>query len=218
MNSGKNRLFYSVLDADRKNILDKLSVFKNHFYLAGETALALQIGHRISVDFDFFTAGKFENENLIKFVKTVFTQFEISIIQNEPDTLTFLLNDTVKISLSKLSYNNVLPLIETEYFKLVQIREIGVMKLLALFRATYKDYVDIYYILKKYELAEIIKIAVQKHPEFEASTYLRALISSYDDVDDLPIYFTEGFKVKREIIFNFIENKTVEYIKNYCNG
>ncbi len=212
MNSGKNKLIYSVLDKNRIEILNKLSVFKDDFYLAGGTALALQLGHRISVDFDFFTSGKFDNEKLIQLVKTVFNNFNISIIQNERNALTFLLNDAIKVSLFKLSYSNALPLIETEYFKLAQIIEIGVMKLLAIYRASYKDYVDLYFILKNYELAELISVAKEKHSEFDKATYLRALIS-YDDVDEFPINFTSDFKVDRNTVFNFIEQKVVEYLK-----
>ncbi len=88
-NSGKNDLIYAVLDDDRTEILDKLSVFKNHFYLAGGTGLALQLGHRKSVDFDYFTSRKFENNKLIDFVKTTFHGTKISVIQNELNTLTF---------------------------------------------------------------------------------------------------------------------------------
>ena len=211
-NSGKNKLCYSVLSEDRNNILDKLTVFKNRFYLAGGTALALQLGHRISVDFDFFSSGKFENEKLTKLVKSTFNDSKINFIQNENETITFLLDDTIKISLFKLSYDNYFPLIETKYFNLAGIKEIGVMKLLALFRATYKDYVDLFYILKKYELSELLKAAEAKHPEFDKTIYLRALLS-YDDVDDFPIVFAPGFNVDRNTVFNFIESKTVKYLK-----
>ena len=44
-NFGDNKLHFEVLDVKRRNLLDKLIVFKEDFYLAGGTALALQIGH-----------------------------------------------------------------------------------------------------------------------------------------------------------------------------
>ncbi len=212
-NSGKNDLIYTVLDDDRREILDKLSVFKNHFYLAGGTGLALQLGHRKSVDFDFFTSQEFENDKLINFVKTTFYGTKISVIQNELNTLTFLLNESIKLSLFKLQYSNVLPLLQTEFFNLAQILEIGVMKLLALFRATYKDYVDIYFILQKYDLAELINLAKKKHHELDIGIYLRALLA-YDDVDDFPISFMQNFEINRKAVFGFIEKKTIEYLEN----
>lgn len=211
-NSGKNNLIYSVLGDSRIELLEKLSVFKNHFYLAGGTGLALQLGHRKSVDFDYFTSNEFENEKLINIVKKTFYGIKISVIQNELDTLTFLLNGSIKLSLFKLQYSNVMPLIKTEFFNLAQIPEIGVMKLLALFRATYKDYLDIYFILQKYELAELLNLAKKKHPELDLGTYLRALLA-YDDVDDFPISFMPGFEVNRNEVFDFIEKKTIEYLE-----
>ncbi len=213
MNSGKNKLFYSVLDEDRIKLLDKLSAFKDNFYLAGGTALALQIGHRISVDFDFFTSDHFENEKLIKTLKTIFDEYAITIIQNEIDTLTVLLNDRIKISFFNLPYKNILPLIDTKFFNLAQIKEIAIMKFLALFRATYKDYVDLYFILKNNHLKELIALAKTKHPEFDEANYVRALIS-YDDIDDFPISFMPGYEISRDKVFSFIELKTVEYIKS----
>ena len=97
-------------------------------------------------------------------------------------------------------------------FNTLANKKIGVMELLALFRATYKDYIDLYYILKKFELSELLKAAEAKHPEFDKTIYLRALLS-YDDVDKFPIAFAQGFNVARSSVFNFIESKTVKYLK-----
>jgi predicted nucleotidyltransferase component of viral defense system len=72
-----------VLDSSRSSILDKLSKFKDEFYLAGGTALALQIGHRISVDFDFFTTKEFDNFSLLKKLDHIFVDESILVVQNE---------------------------------------------------------------------------------------------------------------------------------------
>ncbi len=47
-------MFYNILDQQRLSILPLLKNFKEDFYLAGGTALALQLGHRDSLDFNFF--------------------------------------------------------------------------------------------------------------------------------------------------------------------
>ena len=44
--------FDKVLGAAQKDIWDKLNIFSNDFYMAGGTGLALQLGHRMSVDVD----------------------------------------------------------------------------------------------------------------------------------------------------------------------
>lgn len=58
-------MHFEALTTDGKKIFPKLSKFEG-FYLAGDTALALQIGHRISVDFDFFTGEKIKRTLLSK--------------------------------------------------------------------------------------------------------------------------------------------------------
>ena len=211
-NFGDNKLHFEVLDVKRRNLLDKLIVFKEDFYLAGGTALALQIGHRISVDFDFFTSEPFDNEKFLTQIENIFLDNSVAIIQNEKDTITILLDNEVKLSFFHLPYSNLYPLIATEYFYIAQIKEIGIMKLLALFRATFKDYVDIYFILKQLELSVLIEGAKKKHPNFDKTMYLKALIS-FDDVDEIPILFVANNEIKRKDVFSFIEEKVVEFIK-----
>ena len=53
---------YYIFDKTRQKMLLPLAAFKNDFYFAGGTGLALQLGHRISEDFDFFTNTKINVE------------------------------------------------------------------------------------------------------------------------------------------------------------
>lgn len=211
-NFGDDKLFYNVLNDDRIRLLEILTEFKDDFYLAGGTALALQIGHRISVDFDFFTSKNFKNFELLKRIEKIFYEYKISVIQNENDTISVILNNEIKLSFFKLEYSNYFSLVNTKYFNIAQVKEIAIMKLLALFRFTYKDYVDIYFILKELNLQEIIQSAEKKHSNFDKSLYIKALLS-YDDVDDFPIKFLAGNEIKRREVFDYIEMKTIEYIK-----
>jgi len=57
-------MFYDILDKRRIDILPLLKLFKEEYYLVGETAFALQLGHRDSVDFDFFKKEDFEKNFL----------------------------------------------------------------------------------------------------------------------------------------------------------
>ena len=76
-------MFYNILDKKRKNILPFLKNFKSDFYLAGGTALALQIGHRDSIDFDFFAPQDIDTKKLFEKIRDIFQDFEISKIQEE---------------------------------------------------------------------------------------------------------------------------------------
>lgn len=204
-------LFYNILDSKSKTILENLKEFKKHFYLAGGTGLALQIGHRKSDDFDFFTHKDFSEINVHKIINENFRSNVINYLQVEKDTLTVLMNDKIKISFFSLSYQNYLPLIETKYFNLADEREIGVMKLISLLRAAYRDYVDLYFILKKYSLEQIISLAQKKHPEIDIEIYLKSLVS-FDDIEIMPLKFTKGNKVSHKQVFNYIKKCTEEFL------
>lgn len=76
-------MFYEILDKKRQKILPFLKRFKNDFYLAGGTALALQIGHRDSIDFDFFTRNDIDTAKLFLNIKEALTGHAIYKIQEE---------------------------------------------------------------------------------------------------------------------------------------
>ena len=91
-------MFYDILDTQRKNILPKLSQLKKEFYLGGGTALALQLGHRDSIDFDFFTSESFDTNVLFNFLADIFSEQKIQKTQEEKNTLTIILDEYVKLS------------------------------------------------------------------------------------------------------------------------
>ena len=70
-------MFYDILDKKRLDMLPLLKVFKKDFYLAGGTALALQINHRFSSDFDFFTQTEFNAAILPQRIKKIIPDFEL---------------------------------------------------------------------------------------------------------------------------------------------
>lgn len=207
-----DKLYFNILDRERMSVLPHLAFLKNRFYLAGGTALALQIGHRTSIDFDFFTENTFDNSRLFLEIEENFDQSAIEITQNLKDTLTIVLDKSVKISLFRTPYPVILPLIESNYLWLLPEIEIGVMKLIALTRAAYRDYVDLYFILKKYSLQEIIILAREKYKNFDEGIYLKCLLF-YDDIEISPLQLQKGFVKKRKEIFSFIEQMTWEYLK-----
>lgn len=204
-------LNYDVLNSQRFKILKELQPFKYRFYLAGGTGLALQLGHRISEDFDLFTNIPFDNEQLNSEMLKLFPNHTISILQNEENTYTCLLNDEIKLSFFKLTYENIYPLIKTDYLNIADILEIGIMKILALSRASYKDYVDLYYILKTNDLSELIKAAKKKHKDFNEAIYIKCLLS-YEDLEMLPIKFMSGFHIDPKVVFAVIEKKVKAYL------
>jgi hypothetical protein len=66
-------MHYEILDTARQSILPRFAHIKDRFYLAGGTALALHLGHRESVDFDFFSPDSFNTEKLFDEMRDIFS-------------------------------------------------------------------------------------------------------------------------------------------------
>ena len=91
-------MFYDILDKKRLAVLPLLAAYKKDFYLAGGTALALQLGHRDSVDFDFFSTNEFDTSALFQETRNVFKGHSLTKIQEEKNTLTVLIDEDIKLS------------------------------------------------------------------------------------------------------------------------
>lgn len=205
------QLKLNILNKKRKNLLPLLKGFKDEFYLAGGTALALQAGHRRSEDFDFFTSDTFDLQALQEKTNSLLKDYPISVTQLEEDTYSIIIDEEVKISFFKIEHEAILPFKESEWFRLCNKLEIGSMKIAALLRAAFRDYVDLYFLLKEFTLGEILSICEKKYSGFEKSVYLKALLS-YDDIELTPIQYLEGYEKTPKEIFSFIEKQTRRFL------
>jgi hypothetical protein len=160
------------------------------FYLAGGTALALQIGHRLSVDFDLFCDGPIDRTLLSK-VKKTFAGFPVEPVINNPDELTAFI-DQVKTTFLSYPFPVVDPLVSLDGLRMLSVKEIGATKAYTIGRrGTYKDYVDLYFIVVEHHasLEEIIGMAEQKfRHEFNSRLFTEQLLFM-DDVLDYQIDF-----------------------------
>ncbi|MCX6810005.1 MAG: nucleotidyl transferase AbiEii/AbiGii toxin family protein [Candidatus Berkelbacteria bacterium] len=192
-------MYPEVLKAENKKIFPRLSQFKK-FYLAGGTSLALQIGHRISVDFDFFSTKEIDKKLLYQ-VNQVFPKSKIRPTINNSGELTVFVDD-VKLTFLYYPFGIVLKPIEYQNVNLLQIEEIAASKAHTIGRrGSFKDYVDLYFIIsKKYcTLEEIIKLAKKKYgDEFSARLFLEQLIY-LEDIKDINIIFLKKKTTKKQI-------------------
>jgi predicted nucleotidyltransferase component of viral defense system len=126
---------------------DLVGIFnKRRAVLAGGTALALQIGHRISVDLDFFTAEPFKVEAIISEIRKTGNSF--MILSESEDHLTVDV-EGVKISLFRYGYPFLQEPIFFENARIAGLLDIAAMKIIAINqRGTKRDFVDLYCILQ----------------------------------------------------------------------
>ncbi len=204
LNQEKLRMYYDILDKKRLDVLPLLKAFKVDFYLAGGTALALQIGHRDSIDFDFFSANDFNTIKLFEKVQNIFVNHEVVKIQEEKNTLTVLVDNNIKISFFTYRSNLLKDKIDEENLFLASVEDIACMKLTAILsRATNKDYIDLYYILKENKLEDILELFKIKFKETDINLVLKSLVY-FDDIDIEPIIFKHEMKVDFEEVKGFL--------------
>lgn len=180
------------------------------FYLAGGTALALELGHRISIDLDFFTQQSFSVREVADTLKA---KGRLEITSQDEGTLNGELNG-VKISFFEYKYKMLFPTKEYLGVQLADERDIAAMKILAISdRGSRKDFVDLFVLLKMYSLDEILMFFNEKYKEYNYNTMhiLKSLTYFNDADEDLePIYIhpISWAEVKKSI-----QNAVTEYLK-----
>lgn len=194
-----------ALTEKAKEILPALRNF-NNFYLAGGTALALQIGHRISVDFDLFSEKEIDKDLFLR-VKKVFSANEMSLSVNNLDELTVFI-DGIKTTFLKYPFPLIFGLVDYEGVNLLSVKEIAATKAYTINRrGSFKDYADLFFVVsKKYTtLEEIIEISDKKFgKEFNSRLFLEQLVY-LDDVEDIEIKFLKESATREKIKLFFTE-------------
>lgn len=197
-------MFDNILTKNQKELLPLIKIFSPDFYLVGGTAIALQIGHRRSIDFDLFSDKDF---NFLTVRKKILkkTKIESTLNQGEGE-LTVIVNK-VKLTFyyypfsikRKLDFNGII--------KLPDLLTLGAMKAFALGkRAKWKDYVDLYFILKKYSFENLIKKARSIFKNEFNEKLFRAQLCYFDDIDySEEIDFMPGFEEDDDKIKKFLE-------------
>lgn len=159
------------------------------FYLAGGTALALQLGHRQSVDFGFFT----QERGMGSLVEEWLVQLTGAAVRDrDADTLHGELQSVFVSFIGGYRYPTIEPLVVSEGLSLANLLDIALMKLLAItHRATVRDYVDLAAILRSgVDLQALLERATAKYgPQFNPLVALRSLASfDSDDIDhEMPL-------------------------------
>lgn len=205
-----DRLYYDILDKERLKLLPLLKEFGKSFYLAGGTALALQIGHRDSIDFDFFSLDDFSTRVLFKKIEKAIVKHSIKKIQEEENTLSVLVDNRIKISFFTYKYKLIEKLINAENVRLASVIDIGCMKLSAIVaRAVIKDYVDIYFILQKTPLKRLLNAAERKFPDIDINLILKSLVF-FNDIEEDPIIFKHGHKISFQTVKLFLSRAVAQ--------
>lgn len=196
-----------ILTPAAAELFPRLSAFKAGFYLAGGTGLALQIGHRVSVDFDLFS-GEAVKKTLVGNIEELFAKQAREIMVSSRSELTMMIGG-VKFTFLHYPFPVILPLNTSGPIPILAVKEILATKAYTVGRrGEFKDYVDLYVGLSDghASLGEVIAIARQKYGDaFNDRLFLEQLVY-FDDLEAVEIKMTSGHPPsKRELAEYFSE-------------
>ena len=199
------------------NLLKELQaseVFADYF-LVGGTALSLQLGHRISEDIDLFTRYNIKKDEILDFFNRNYNgKYQIINIQNI--ILQVLING-IKVDMVKYDYDFIEDIKTDSGIRYLGIKDIAAMKLMAVANRgdQAKDFIDIYYLLKKLSLTDMFKYYKQKYKQNDISPIKRSLVY-FDDVTENNWHSVKLLKDKLSIknVKQKITNEMNNYNKN----
>ncbi len=177
-------LHYQTVEPHTLELLKSLmqKSYLQQFVLVGGTALALQIGHRKSVDLDMFTIQDFDTENL---VPLLLKDYYLVPTLQLPQTLIADINE-VKVDFIRFKYRFIRPIIETEGLKMLSIEDIAPMKLDAITgRGSKKDFFDLYFLLQYFSLEKLFDLYLEKYPH-QTTFHVARSIAYFVDAENNP--------------------------------
>ncbi len=159
------------------------------FVLVGGTALALQIGHRSSVDIDLFSTEPFDVQTM---TDLLVSEYGFKVLSQQKNTIRGIISD-VMTDLITHPYP-FLEIVEEDGIRMASMKDIAAMKLnaIAISGERFKDFADIYFLLESYRLSEMLDFYCTKYAQDRSLHILRSLLY-FDDVvvADKPMFFLQ---------------------------
>jgi len=193
-----------ILSSEQKNLLSLIKLFRREFYLVGGTAIALQIGHRKSIDFDLFKSVPFNSRRILDKINAGKYQYNVTRRVSEQLNLTVL---NVKMTFFEYPYPIETPVVFEKIIRMPDLLSLAAMKAFALGkRSKWKDYIDLYFLLRDYFSLEMI---IQKaesifEQEFSAKLFRSQLAYHADITHDEIVDFLPGFEIDNEEVKSFL--------------
>lgn len=192
-----------ILSKEQKRLLPVIALFKKEYYLVGETAIALHLGHRQSVDFDLFKKNKLRKNDIFTKLRSV--SREIINGYEDSDQLNLMV-DGVKFTFFQFPYEILIHSELEGIIKMPNLLTLSAMKAFALVRrAKWKDYVDLYFILKfHFSIKEISN---------EAKVLFKDQFS--EKMFKMQLGYFDGINYDEEVNFLFDNPSNEQEVKNF---
>lgn len=195
-------LYYETIEPQTLELLRKLQEIPSlrKTRLVGGTSLALQIGHRKSIDLDFFGEVDGDNDTLVGDLKNL---GNLMVLKASSHIHIYLLNN-IKIDIVDYAYPWLSEAIHVDGIQLAGLTDIAAMKLAAITgRGTKKDFIDLYFLSKRFTLSEMQSFYERKYLDGSMFMVLKSLSYFEDAEQDPSPYMLEPIdweEIKRHIL------------------
>ncbi len=178
----------------------------DNFRLVGGTALALQIGHRLSYDIDFFSDTPFSSNDILELIGG---KYSIQVVRQTKGSAIINV-EGIKIDLVSIHGSWLKPPIKEEGIIMAGLEDIATMKLLAITnRGRKRDFFYLYFLLKQLPLKQLIEFFREKFKQHELFMLTQSLVYFEDaETDEEPVLLKENVtwkevkeKIRTEVKF-----------------
>lgn len=203
----------NILDPEREKVFSQLPRLPKGGILGGGTALALQIGHRRSYDFDIFYQ-KHIPKAWLRRIRTLFGSRLARPVVDTPDELTVILRPDIKLTLLSYPFPHLHAPVRIGPVRSFDIRDIASSKAYAVGRrGTWRDYVDLYFMLKEHVSLDTIirESTIRFSGVFDAKMFLQQLVY-FKDIQDMTVEPT-GARTSQAAIKRFLSDAVKQYVE-----
>jgi len=204
-------MYPEILTPEQIELLPLVKLFRREFYAVGGTAIALQIGHRKSIDFDMFKSGSFISKKILNKIDEQHYRYKVTYRASEQIHLTLR---NVRFTFFEYPYPIETPIDFNKVLRMPDLHTLAAMKAFALGRRSkWKDYVDLYFLIKDYfSIHDIIQKAAHIYGQEFSGKLFRSQLAYHKDINySERVEYMPGFEVNEEIIKAFLIEKALEW-------
>lgn len=190
-------MYKEILTDKQLELLPLIKDFSKRFYLVRGTAIALQIGHRRSIDFDLFTDKDIKRKNIINVIEK--HEYATNEIIHQAHEQFHINLNSVKVTFFSFPHKIKANISFEGIINVPDLLDLSAMKAYALGgRAKWKDYVDLYFMLKDHlSLKDISIRAKELFTTFFNEKLFRQQLCYFNDINySEKVVFMSGYKVK----------------------
>lgn len=205
-----SELRFEVLDRNRREVFDKLKSFTKEGVLGGGTAVSLLLAHRKSYDFDVFVGEPVEKK-MLRRAQEIFGE-QIKLLVDSEDELSFLTPEEVKISFIYFPFKPLHEMVKTTAIPVFDVKDLASNKAYVIGRrGEYRDYVDLFFLLKAgLRLEKIIKEAQKRFKGGFSEKLFLGQLAYFRDLQDFTVEFTDD-EYSPDQILDFFKKAVAEY-------